>query len=47
MSTFYLDTFDAAESGRLVGLKSFETNSVRKEPVAEEFRHVGLLPQSG
>ena len=46
MSTFHLDTFDASESGGLVGLKSFETNSVRKEPVAEDFRHVGLLPQS-
>lgn len=44
MSTFYLDTFDASESGELVGLKSFETNSVRKEPVAEDFRHVRLLP---
>ena len=45
MSTFHLDTFDAAESGDIVGLKSFETNSVRKERVAEDFRHVGLLPQ--
>lgn len=45
MSTFHLDTYDAAESRDVVGLKSFETNSVRKEPVAEDFRHVGLLPQ--
>jgi hypothetical protein len=46
MSTFFLDTFDSNESGEYVGLKSFETNSVRREKVAEEFRHVGLLPGS-
>jgi hypothetical protein len=44
MSTFHLDTYDATESGGIVGLKSFETSSVRKERVAEDFRHVGLLP---
>ena len=44
MSTFYLDTFGSNESGEIVGLKSFETNSVRHERVAEEFRHIGLLP---
>lgn len=46
MSTFYLDTYEATKTGEIVGLKSFETNSVRKESVAEDFRHVGLLPQS-
>lgn len=43
MSTFFLDTYDPA-SGVAVGLKSFERNSVRTEPIAEDFRHVGLLP---
>lgn len=45
MSTFHLDTYDAADSRDVVGLKSFETNSVRKESIAEDFRHVGLLPR--
>jgi hypothetical protein len=43
MSTFFLDTFDSSESLENVGLKSFETNSVRIEPFAEEFRHIGLI----
>ena len=45
MATFFLDTFDGSSPDALVGLKSFETNSVRMMNVAEEFRHVGLLPQ--
>lgn len=44
MSTFFLDTYDPAAGGGAVGLKSFERNSVRTEPIAEDFRHVGLLP---
>ncbi|MFZ2279981.1 MAG: hypothetical protein WAW39_19450 [Prosthecobacter sp.] len=44
MSTFFLDTYDPASGGSAVGLKSFERNSVRTEPIAEDFRHVGLLP---
>ena len=44
MSTFFLDTYDPASGGSTVGLKSFERNSVRTEPIAEDFRHVGLLP---
>ena len=43
MSTFYLDTFEGSSSGGVVGLKSFETSSVRQEAVADDFRHVGLL----
>lgn len=43
MSTFYLDTFDGRSAKSLVGIKSFETNSVRHESLAAEFRHVGLL----
>ena len=46
MSTFFLDTYDGNFPEGIVGLKSFETNSVRREPIAEDFRHVGLLPQS-
>lgn len=42
MSTFFLDTFDKNKSD-VVGIKSFERNSVRHEPVADDFRHVGLL----
>jgi len=42
MSTFFLDTFDKTQP-EFVGLKSFERNSVRREPFAEDFRHVGLL----
>ncbi|TDU73249.1 hypothetical protein EI77_01718 [Prosthecobacter fusiformis] len=44
LSTFFLDTYDPASGGSAVGLKSFERNSVRTEPIAEDFRHVGLLP---
>lgn len=43
MSTFFLDTFDSNESLENVVLKSFETNSVRSEPFANEFRHIGLI----
>lgn len=45
MSTFYLDTYDSKSNEGVVGLKSFERNSVRNEPIADEFRHVGILPQ--
>lgn len=44
MSTFYLDTYDGV--GSLVGLKSFERNSVRKEHFAEDFKWAGLLKQT-
>jgi hypothetical protein len=44
MSTFFLDTYYGASDKDLVTLKSFERSSVRIEPVAEDFRHVGLLP---
>jgi len=44
MSTFYLDTYGG--SGSLVGLKSFERNSVRKENFAEDFKWAGLLKQT-
>jgi hypothetical protein len=43
MSTFYLDTYDSAD-GQIVGIKSFERSSVRHEPLADDFRHVGLVP---
>jgi hypothetical protein len=42
MSTFFLDTYDRT-SGNMVGIKCFERNTVRREPVADDFRHVGLL----
>lgn len=42
MSTFFLDTFDKAKPD-MVGIKSFERNSVRYEPIAEDFRYAGLL----
>jgi hypothetical protein len=41
MSTFYLDTYGG--TGAKVKLKSFERNSVREEPFAEDFKWVGLL----
>jgi len=44
MSTFFLDTYDGTSGSSIVTLKSFEKSSVRNEPVAEDFRHVGLLP---
>jgi len=47
MSTFFLDTYNGSEGGEIVGLKSFERNSVRMEKVATDFRHVGLLPKEG
>ncbi len=43
MSTFFLDTYNPTRKGDIVGLKSFERNSVRYEPVADDFRHIGLL----
>jgi hypothetical protein len=43
MSTFYLDTYDSAD-GQTVGIKSFERSSVRTDPFADDFRHVGLVP---
>lgn len=44
MSTFFLDTYHGDSGSGLVGLKSFERNSVRNEPIAEDFRYIGLLP---
>ncbi len=44
MSTFYLDKY--AGAGSLVGLKSFERNSVREENFAEDFKWAGLLKQT-
>ncbi len=46
MSTFFLDTFEVGSGDHIVGLKSFETNSVRREALADDFRHVGLLPST-
>ena len=45
MSTFYLDTYDSTD-GQVVGIKSFERSSVRREPLADDFRHVGILPSN-
>lgn len=42
MSTFFLDTFDKGNPS-VVGIKSFERNSVRHEPIADDFRYAGLL----
>jgi len=44
MSTFHLDTYDGV--GNLVGLRSFERNSVRKESFGEDFKWAGLLKQT-
>lgn len=46
MSTFFLDTYDSAD-GQTVGIKSFERSSVRNDPFADDFRHVGLVPEVG
>jgi hypothetical protein len=43
MSTFFLDKYDAAHGANKVQLKSFERNSTRIEPIAEDFRHVGII----
>jgi hypothetical protein len=43
MSMFFLDKFDGANGGSYVQLKSFERNTVRTEPAADDFRHIGLL----
>jgi hypothetical protein len=42
MATFFLDALDTAERD-FVRIKSFERNSVRREAIADDFRHVGLL----
>ena len=42
MSTFFLDTYDGT-GGNIVGIKCFERNTSRREPIANDFRHVGLL----
>lgn len=42
MSTFFFDTYDGT-GGSIVGIKSFERNSVRREAMVDEFRHIGLL----
>jgi hypothetical protein len=44
MATFYLDTYDQTQDPNAVGLKCFETNSARTEPIADSFRRVGLIP---
>ena len=43
MSMFFLDTYDGSSGKNVVGLKSFERNSIRTEPIADDFRHIGLL----
>jgi hypothetical protein len=42
MSTFFLDTFNSSEPSQ-AGIKSIERNSVRYEPIVDDFKHVGLL----
>jgi hypothetical protein len=44
MCTFFLDTYDGSSGDVMVGLKSIERNSVRIEAIAEDYRHIGLLP---
>jgi hypothetical protein len=46
MSTFFLDKYDANQGANNVLLKSFERNSIRTEPIAEDFRHVGIILDS-
>jgi hypothetical protein len=46
MSTFFLDNYDANKGANNVLLKSFERNSIRTEPIAEDFRHVGIILDS-
>ena len=43
MSTFFLDKYDDNKGANNVLLKSFERNSIRTEPIAEDFRHVGII----
>lgn len=43
MSTFPLRHYESAD-GKIVDMKSFERSSIRREPLADDFRHVGLVP---